>query len=74
MDPMHEWFFRSGLDRYVWIHGMLCAFCHPRYDAFLQWIDKKAKLTRVAIQTTIVTFTLLVVYWYHEKVYVLPKL
>ena len=74
MDPMHEWFFRSGLDRYVWIYGMMCAFCHPWYDAFLQWIDKKTQLTRVAIQTTIATFTLLVMYWYHENVYVLPKL
>ena len=31
MEPLHEWFFRSGLDRYVWIYGMACAFFHPRY-------------------------------------------
>ncbi len=24
-----EWYFRSSLDRYVWIYGMLCAFMHP---------------------------------------------
>ena len=40
-DPMHEWFFRSGLDRYVWIHGMVCAFFHPRYEAALRWIDEQ---------------------------------
>jgi hypothetical protein len=25
-----EWYFRSSLDRYVWIFGMLCAWAHPK--------------------------------------------
>ena len=74
VDPMHEWFFRSGLDRYVWIYGMVCAYAHPRYEAFLKWVDEKPQTARVAIQSLMAGATLLVLYWYHERIYVLPKL
>jgi hypothetical protein len=74
VDPMHEWFFRSGLDRYVWIYGMVCAFFHPRYDSFLKWVDDRPNTVRATIQTVMVGVTLTVLYWYHETFYVLPKL
>ena len=27
--PPSEWFFRSSLDRYIWVYGMACAMVHP---------------------------------------------
>jgi N-acetylneuraminate 9-O-acetyltransferase len=35
-DVLHEWYFRSSLDKYVWIFGMVCAFLHPRAEEMLQ--------------------------------------
>lgn len=49
-----EWYFRSSLDRYVWIHGMLCAFLHPWGERMLQKIDKLNLQTRLLVKTGIV--------------------
>eukprot|EP01062_Namystynia_karyoxenos_P003770 TRINITY_DN1133_c0_g1_i2.p1 TRINITY_DN1133_c0_g1~~TRINITY_DN1133_c0_g1_i2.p1 ORF type:complete len:584 (+),score=223.49 TRINITY_DN1133_c0_g1_i2:101-1852(+) len=38
-DPMHEWYFRAGLDRFVWMFGMLCANMHPMTSRWLESID-----------------------------------
>ena len=35
-EPLHEWYFRVGLDRYVWIWGMICAYLHPKSEELLQ--------------------------------------
>lgn len=50
IDPLHEWQFRSGLDRYVWIYGMICAYAHPKYDAILKWIDERSTRERYTYQ------------------------
>jgi hypothetical protein len=38
-DELHEWQFRTGLDHYVWIFGMFCAFTHPRFSAYINSMD-----------------------------------
>ena len=34
-DPMHEWHFRSGLEKYVWLHGILFALVRRPYERLL---------------------------------------
>lgn len=34
LSRMHEWHFRSGLDRYIWIIGMIYAYFHPNVIPF----------------------------------------
>ena len=74
VDPMHEWFFRSGLDRYVWIHGMACAFFHPRFESAMKKIDEMDPRRRVSTQCAIGAVTLGAMYWWYSSMYVLPKL
>jgi len=74
VNPMHEWFFRSGLDRYIWIYGMICAFLHPKYEAFVRWVDEKPVKERMVIQACILSLSSLVGYWWYTTYYVLPKL
>ena len=39
-DKLHEWHFRSGLDRYVWIFGMACALVHAPCARALARLDE----------------------------------
>eukprot|EP00754_Rhynchopus_humris_P008900 Rhum_TRINITY_DN13870_c0_g1::Rhum_TRINITY_DN13870_c0_g1_i4::g.65229::m.65229 len=66
-EPLHEWFFRSGLDRYVWIFGMLCANFHPTTEKFLLWMDSLPQAARFGARS-VFTGTLLTigVYWYRS--------
>ena len=50
--PMHEWFFRSGLDHFVWVFGMFCAFAFPWLDKQLQAMEAldAAKRARAPVE------------------------
>ena len=73
-DPLHEWFFRSGLDRYVWIHGMVCAYLYPSYLKCLDWVEKQPMSKRSAIRVVTLISSLKVLKWWYHAFYVLPKL
>lgn len=71
---MHEWRFRSYLDHYIWIVGMLCAFNHPRIEAWLQTIDNLPTKTGNTIKAAVVAVCLFLGYFYVTEVFLLPKL
>eukprot|EP00301_Raphidiophrys_heterophryoidea_P008437 c13130_g1_i2.p1 GENE.c13130_g1_i2~~c13130_g1_i2.p1 ORF type:complete len:601 (+),score=144.35 c13130_g1_i2:64-1866(+) len=72
-DDMQEWRFRSGLDRYIWIFGMFCAFNFPNFEAFIVWLEKKPLALHAAIKALLFTATVVVYYFYHTNIYELPK-
>eukprot|EP00794_Sanderia_malayensis_P015362 gene15362-16939_t len=39
-DSLHEWLFRSGLDRYATLVGMICAYNHPNFERLLAYFDR----------------------------------
>lgn len=73
-DIMHEWFFRSSLDRYVWIYGMLCAWVHPQYSAFIAFVEAQRPLARNSIRAAVIALCSVVGYFWYVHVYCLPKL
>lgn len=53
VEPLHEWQFRTGLDRYVWIYGMACAYCHPAAERALEKLDKLPAPQRAAARVAV---------------------
>jgi hypothetical protein len=49
-----EWHFRSSLDRYVWIHGMICAYMKPWAEGILVRIDNMALRARIAARSLLI--------------------
>lgn len=74
VDPLHEWEFRSGLDRYIWIWGMICAYMHPRFEKILNWIDDLPKTNAVVVRSAIVAACAVAGSLYYDHIYSLPKL
>lgn len=71
---LHEWHFRSGLDRYIWIIGMLYAYFHPTVERWMEKLEEAEWGKRVAIKSCLVASFLSAGYLWYEHVYKLDKL
>ncbi|XP_074341366.1 protein REDUCED WALL ACETYLATION 2-like isoform X2 [Apium graveolens] len=71
---MHEWHFRSGLDRYIWIVGMLYAYYHPTVEKWMEKLEEMEVKRRIIIKIAAVTTSLTVGYLWFVYIYKLPKI
>ncbi|GAV71683.1 Cas1_AcylT domain-containing protein [Cephalotus follicularis] len=71
---LHEWHFRSGLDRYIWIVGMLYAYYHPTVERWMEKLEEAEVKRRLSIKTAVTLISLMVGYLWFEYIYKLDKL
>eukprot|EP00892_Ulva_mutabilis_P008402 jgi/Ulvmu1/5934/UM026_0056.1 len=73
-DPLHEWHFRSSLDRFVWIWGMVVAWMHPHMESVLALIDGMRFAIRNMCRLAILLAAVGLLYIWYINVYTLEKL
>ncbi|KAL7104769.1 hypothetical protein ACP275_07G003300 [Erythranthe tilingii] len=71
---LHEWHFRSGLDRYIWIIGMIYAYYHPTVERWLEKLEEAEIKRRILIKSIVGIVSLTIGYVWVEFVYKLPKI
>ncbi|XP_062108839.1 protein REDUCED WALL ACETYLATION 2 isoform X1 [Humulus lupulus] len=72
--PLHEWYFRSGLDRYIWIIGMIYAYYHPTVERWMEKLEEAEVKKRLSIKGAIAFVAITMGYLWFEYIYKLDKL
>mmetsp|Transcript_12156 Transcript_12156/g.21783 ORF Transcript_12156/g.21783 Transcript_12156/m.21783 type:complete len:478 (-) Transcript_12156:646-2079(-) len=70
---LNEWFIRSGLDRYIWIHGMICGFLHPYVSNLVTRLEALPTLRRTIIRTIVFTLCIIIGSFYYVCVLSKPR-
>lgn len=71
---LREWHFRSGLDRYIWIIGMIYAYYHPTVERWMEKLEEAETKSRIFIKSIVVIISLTIGYLWVEFIYKLPKI
>lgn len=70
-DSIHEWVFRSTLDHYATLLGMLCAYFHPNVEIILRRINAHPKGNYVV--ALVASILISVNYLWYKHLYLLEK-
>ncbi|CAI0626178.1 unnamed protein product [Linum tenue] len=71
---LHEWHFRSGLDRYIWIIGMIYAYYHPTVERWMEKLEEMEMKRRISIKIAVSSIALTVGYLWLEYIYKMDKI
>ncbi|CAN0855270.1 Protein REDUCED WALL ACETYLATION 2 [Linum grandiflorum] len=71
---LHEWHFRSGLDRYIWIIGMIYAYYHPTVERWMEKLEEMEVKRKLSIKVAVASIAMTVGYLWYEYIYKLDKI